>query len=88
MGGAAGIRKSIEKTSSRKNRAIVLWEYYNERGNLQIFRKLSILLKQYLAGTQDRTAVIVMKIVAFTEHCQCSKCFTSGNAFNPHASTP
>lgn len=41
----------------------MLWEYsYNERGKLQIFRKPSFLLKQYLAGTQDRTAVIVMTI--------------------------
>lgn len=48
----------------------MLWEYsYNERGNFEIFRKLSFILKQYLAGTQDRTAVKVMEILAFIEHC-------------------
>lgn len=60
------VRKNIEKTSSNvKNRAVVLWEYsYNGRGNFQIFRKLSFILKQYLAGTQDITAVIVMGILS------------------------
>lgn len=38
LGGAGGVRKSIEKTSRNvKNRAVVLWEYsYNEWGNLQV----------------------------------------------------
>lgn len=66
MGGAKGVRESIEKTSSNgKNRAVVLWEYsYNERRNFsRLFRKLSFILKQFLAGTQDITAVIVMGIL-------------------------
>ena len=66
MGVAECVKKSIGKTSSNeKNRAVVLWEYfYNKRGNFQIFRKLSFILKQYLASTQDTTAVIVMGILS------------------------
>lgn len=66
MGAAECVRKSIGKTSSNeKSRAVVLWEYfYNKRGNFQIFRKLRFILKQYLASTQDTTAVIIMGILS------------------------